>query len=133
MADLVRAQLAYFAGLVGSWITVHGPRLRLTAAAAQAIGLALHELATNAGKYGALSADAGHVDVDWRLDGELFLIGWMERDGPRVSPPQQQGFGSTVISSMAKLSVGGDVEHDYAPQGVRWRLSCPAGNVLESR
>jgi PAS domain S-box-containing protein len=132
VADLVRAQLAHFADLVGSRIALHGPQLRLTAAAAQAIGLALHELATNAGKYGALSADAGRVDVDWRLDGDTFAIRWTERDGPPVSPPQRQGFGSTVISSMAKLSVGGDVEHDYAPQGVRWRLSCPAANVLES-
>src|SRR5712671_1957711 len=61
--DLVRAQLAHFVDLVGSRITVHGPPVRLNAAAAQAIGLALHELATNAGKYGALSVDAGCVDV----------------------------------------------------------------------
>jgi two-component sensor histidine kinase len=130
--DLVRAQLAYFADLVGSRIAMHGPRLRLTAAAAQAIGLALRELATNAGKYGALSAGAGRVDVDWRLEGDTFGVSWTERDGPPVTPPQRRGFGSTVISSMAKLSVGGDVELDYAPQGVKWRLSCPAVNVLEA-
>jgi two-component sensor histidine kinase len=132
MEDLVRAQLAYFADLVGSRIVIHGPRLRLTAAAAQAIGLALHELATNAGKYGALAADAGRVDVDWRLDGDIFAVSWTERGGPPVSPPQQRGFGSIVISSMAKLSVGGDVELDYAAQGVKWRLHCPAANVLEA-
>jgi PAS domain S-box-containing protein len=65
--DLVRAQLAHFADLVGSRIKVHGLSLCLNAAAAQAIGLALHELATNAGKYGALSVDAGRVEVGWRL------------------------------------------------------------------
>jgi PAS domain S-box-containing protein len=130
--DLVRAQLAYFADLVGTRIVVRGPKVRLSAAAAQAIGLALHELATNAGKYGALSVSAGRVDVDWWLDGDVFAMSWTEHEGPPVSPPQREGFGSTVIASMAKLSVGGDVEFDYAPTGVVWRLSCPAANVLES-
>jgi two-component sensor histidine kinase len=64
--DLARAQLAHFADLVGSRIATHGPKLRLNAAAAQAIGLAMHELATNAGKYGALSTGKGRVDVGWR-------------------------------------------------------------------
>ena len=131
--DLVRAQLAYFEDLVGSRIALHGPQLRLNAPAAQAIGLALHELATNAGKYGALSADAGRVNIGWRLDGDIFAISWTERDGPPVMPPQRQGFGSIVISSMAELSVGGDAGLDYAPTGVEWHLSCPAANVLESR
>jgi PAS domain S-box-containing protein len=63
--DLTRAQLARFADLIGSRIDVHGPELRLKAASAQAIGLALHELATNAGKYGALSTDKGRIDIDW--------------------------------------------------------------------
>jgi two-component sensor histidine kinase len=67
--DLVRAQLAHFADLVGSRIALHDPKLRLNATAAQAIGLALHELATNAGKYGALLVSAGRIDVDWRLEG----------------------------------------------------------------
>src|SRR5215813_15185227 len=75
--DLVRAQLAPFADLAGSRIAAHGPRLRLNAAAAQAVGLALHELATNAGKYGALSTDAGRVDVSW-LGGDIFTMSWTE-------------------------------------------------------
>jgi two-component sensor histidine kinase len=64
--DLVRAQLAHFADLIGSRIVVRGAKLGLNAASSQAIGLALHELATNAGKYGALSTDGGHVDIRWR-------------------------------------------------------------------
>src|SRR5499425_2906783 len=68
--DLVCAQLSLFADLIGSRIAVHGPELRLKPACAQAIGLALHELATNAGKYGALSTDAGRVDVSWGTDGD---------------------------------------------------------------
>jgi PAS domain S-box-containing protein len=129
--DLVRAQLAHFADLVGSRIAVDGPRLRLNAAAAQAIGLALHELATNAGKYGALSMDAGCVDVRWRLDGHVFAMNWIERNGPPVSRPERLGFGSTVVDSMAKRTVGGEVELDYASSGLVWRLTCPALNALE--
>jgi PAS domain S-box-containing protein len=70
--DLVRSQLAHFADLVGSRIVVDGLQMRLKPASAQAIGLALHELATNAGKYGALSVDTGCVDVRWGTDGDTF-------------------------------------------------------------
>jgi PAS domain S-box-containing protein len=129
--ELARTQLAHFADLVGSRIVLHGPRLRLNATAAQAIGLALHELATNAGKYGALSANAGRVDLQWRRKGGIFTMSWTERNGPLVSPPQRRGFGSTVVDSMVKLSVGGTVELNYAPSGLVWRLVCPAANALE--
>jgi PAS domain S-box-containing protein len=130
--DLVRAQLAPFADLVGSRIAMLGPKLHLNSAAAQAIGLALHELATNAGKYGALSTNKGHVDVCWGTDGDALTMSWTERDGPRVSPPQRRGFGSTVIASMAEAAVGGEVHLDYAPSGLVWRLTCPTANGLES-
>ncbi len=129
--DLVRAQLAHFADLIGVRIIIDGPKLRLNAAASQAIGLALHELSTNAGKYGALSVAAGCVDVGWRLDGDTFSMSWTERNGPPVSRPERRGFGSTVIDPMAKSTVGGEVQLDYAPSGLAWRLTCPARNVLE--
>jgi PAS domain S-box-containing protein len=133
LEELVRAQLAHFADIVGSRIVVHGQKLHLNAGAAQAIGLALHELATNAGKYGALSLDAGSVDVGWQLDGDVFAMNWTERNGPPVSPPERRGFGSTVVDVMAKRTVGGEVELDYAPSGLAWRLTCPAANALEPR
>jgi PAS domain S-box-containing protein len=131
IADLVRAQLAHFADLIGSRIVVHGPTLRLKAAAAQAIGLALHELATNAGKYGALSTDAGRVDVCWGTDGDTFTMRWTERQGPSVSAPKQRGFGTIVIEAMAEYSVDGAVDLDYALSGLTWRLTCPAASALE--
>jgi PAS domain S-box-containing protein len=129
--DLVLAQLAHFADLMGSRITVQGPPIRLKAAAAQAIGLALHELATNAGKYGALSVDAGRVDVCWRLDDDVFAMSWTECNGPPVSPPERRGFGSTVVEPMVKQTVNGEVQLDYARSGVVWNLICPAANVSE--
>ena len=103
----------------------------MNATAAQAIGLALHELATNAGKYGALSTDAGRVDVNWQSEGDVFTMSWTERDGPAVQPPERRGFGSTVIDSMAKLATDGDIQLVYAPSGLVWRLRCSAANVLE--
>lgn len=130
--DLVRAQLAAFADLIGSRISVHGPKLRFNSTAAQAVGLALHELATNASKYGALSAKTGSVEVCWRSDGDIFVMNWTELGGPPVSAPTQRGFGSTVLGLMVKRSVEGEVHLDYAPSGVIWTLTCPSANVLEA-
>jgi len=129
--DLVSAQLAHFADLIGSRVLVDGPRLRLTPASAQAIGLALHELATNAGKYGALSTERGRVDISWGTAGNTFTMSWTERDGPPVSAPERQGFGTAVMEAMAERSVDGTVDLDYPRSGLTWHLSCPAVNALE--
>jgi PAS domain S-box-containing protein len=130
--NLVRAQLAHFADLIGSRIAVQGPMLRLKAAGAQAIGLALHELATNAGKYGALSTETGRVDICWKTDGDTFTMSWVERDGPPVSAPNRRGFGTVVMEAMTERSVDGTVDLDYASSGVSWRLTCPAANAVGS-
>jgi two-component sensor histidine kinase len=99
MDDLVHAQLSPFADLIGSRIVVDGPKLRPSTTAAQAIGLVLHELATNAGKYGALSTEAGLVEIRWEVAGDdTFAMSWTERDGPPVSTPtRRRGFGTVVI------------------------------------
>jgi two-component sensor histidine kinase len=102
------------------------------AASAQAIGLALHDLTTNAGKYGALSKDTGRLDIAWATDGDIFAMSWAERDGPPVSAPKRRGFGTIVMETMAERSVGGRVDPDYASSGLTWRLTCPAVNALES-
>jgi PAS domain S-box-containing protein len=130
--DLVQSQLGHFADLIGTRINFEGPKLFLNAAAAQAIGLALHELATNAGKYGALSTETGRVNVRWQFKDDTFVMDWSERGGPAVRPPERRGFGSTVIEAMAKRTVGGEVEADYAPSGFGWHLTCPAANALEA-
>jgi PAS domain S-box-containing protein len=133
IADLVRAQLAHFADLIGSRIGLRGPKLRLKPASAQAIGLALHELATNAGKYGALSTDAGRVGISWGTVGDIFTMNWTEREGPPISPPERRGFGTIVMETMSARSVDGKVDINYPRSGVTWRLSCPAANALEAR
>jgi two-component sensor histidine kinase len=128
--DLACVQLAHFADLIGSRITMGGPKVRLNTCAAETIGLALNELATNAAKHGALSTETGSVSLNWRLNGE-FEIRWIERDGPPVSTPKQRGFGSIVITDLAKLTLGGEIDLDYLPSGVTWRMACPAPNALQ--
>jgi two-component sensor histidine kinase len=133
IADLFRVQLAHFKDLIGSRITLDGPPFRLSVAAAQTFAMIMHELATNAAKYGALCNNSGHVEIRWSAQqGEdLFTISWTERGGPGVVTPSRRGFGSTVIKTMAEASLDGDVDLDFAPAGLRWRLVCPSLKVLE--
>jgi two-component sensor histidine kinase/CheY-like chemotaxis protein len=130
MSDLIRGQLGHFSDLLDRRIRLDGPPLRLSVSAAQIFGMILHELATNAAKYGALSNDTGRVEITWDVDGE-FALGWTERGGPNVAPPDHRGFGSTVVKAMAESSLDGSVDLDFAPAGLRWRVVCPASKVLE--
>jgi PAS domain S-box-containing protein len=137
LAELVRAQLAPFGDVMDDRIAVHGPDFRIASAAAQTIGMALHELVTNAGKYGALSTDAGHVDIAWSLErtdsgGYRFKMEWRERGGPAVVAPKRHGFGWTVLCQMTKMLLGADVALEFASGGVVWRLACPADRVRET-
>jgi PAS domain S-box-containing protein len=129
--DLVRAQLAHFADLIGQRILIEGPMLSFTPAAAQGIGLALHELATNAGKYGAFTDVKGRVNIAWACDEGTFSISWTESNGPPVIPPERRGFGNTVITNLAEMSVDGAVDLQFTQAGLTWRLTCPAEKALE--
>jgi PAS domain S-box-containing protein len=127
--DLVRAQLRTFGDAIGSRITIAGPHVELTPEAAQSLGMAVHELATNAAKYGALSNDEGRIDVSWSCDGDTFGMCWIEMGGPKVAPPERTGFGSRVISDMVKLSLDGTVEVLFPPSGLSWQISCPLERI----
>lgn len=131
----MRAQLSPFADVIGSRVTLEGPSLRLNAAAAQGIGMALHELATSASKYGALSNAAGCVRITWGMaadnDARKFWMTWQELDGPPITPPRRKGFGHTVIGPMAERAIDGSVAIDYHPSGLTWKLTGPAGTTLE--
>jgi two-component sensor histidine kinase len=128
--DLIRVQLGHFGDLLDRRISLDGPPLRLSVAAAQTFGMILHELATNAVKYGALSNDRGRVAIRWHANDE-FTLGWTEQDGPDVAPPGRRGFGSTVVKTMAESSLDGAVDLDFAAEGLRWRVVCPSSKVLE--
>lgn len=127
--DLIAAQLMSFEDHIGNRITMSGPPIRLLASAAQAIGLALHELGTNAGTHGALSGDTGHVDITWSLDGGEFKLCWRESGGPAVSRPTRKGFGSTIITYAVETSVDGKTTLDYAQAGFCWCLTAPSESV----
>ena len=131
LAPLVHAQLAYFSEAIGTRIAIEGPDLRLTREAAQGIGMALHELATNAVKHGALSNEHGSITIAWSCDRDVLTISWQEHDGPPVEEPTRRGFGTRVLENMIQRHVSGHVSLDYQPTGLRWELTCPASNALE--
>lgn len=130
VADLVRSQLALFRELIGTRIEISGPPIRLQPPAAQAIGMALHELVTNASKYGALSDENGKVQVSWAMRGSgearEFVLQWTEEDGPPVKPPERRGFGYTIMVAMVEKSLDAKVTVDYAPGGLMWKVEAPA-------
>jgi PAS domain S-box-containing protein len=135
LAELVRQQLVPFVEIQSSRFEVAGPDIVVTAEAAQAIGLAIHELATNAIKYGALSEPAGRVSISWGFDGRAgtlppLVLNWVERGGPQVSPPSRKGFGHVVIGEMVERSLSGRVAVEFAAEGLKWSVSIPANNLV---
>jgi PAS domain S-box-containing protein len=117
-------------------ISVSGPHIILGSKQALSLGLAIHELATNAIKYGALSNDRGRIDISWReeVDGDLpvFCFSWRERDGPLVEKPLRKGFGSGLIEGCLAWDFGGRVDVSYEPSGFVCRLTAPLGNLGSS-
>jgi CHASE1-domain containing sensor protein/two-component sensor histidine kinase len=119
LRDIVDEALAPFRGATAGRLSVEGPPLRVAPKAALAIAMALHELATNAIKYGALSNDAGQVELRWEPVGDDRLrLTWCERGGPPVTPPSRQGFGGRLIERGLAHDLGGSVRIDYDPAGV---------------
>ncbi|MDE2182054.1 MAG: PAS domain S-box protein [Alphaproteobacteria bacterium] len=126
VGELVRAQAGFCDHPSGTRIHAQGPAIRLTPGAAQALGMALHELCTNAMKYGALSVPDGAVRLTWDCaESQLNLI-WQEADGPLVRAPRSRGFGSTLIERALKMESGAHVGLEFLPQGVRCGIILPA-------
>jgi len=135
LSALIELQLAPFTDLQSPQIEIHGPKVDLTAEAAQAIGLALHELATNAVKHGALSVPQGRLAISWDVDYADSLGGlkldWRERGGPSVmTAPKRTGFGHVVMKRMIEQTLQGTVQLDFAREGLHWSLQAPAGVFL---
>ena len=129
LAPLAREELAPFVDEDGQRITIDGPHLRLKPAAAQSLALVLHELATNAAKYGALARSGGRLDVRWAVqDGEA-VLNWRETGCPGVRSPSQSGFGSKVIRNSVERQLRGSVVYDWGDDGVQVRLAIPQGHV----
>jgi PAS domain S-box-containing protein len=128
--DIIVAQLTSFQHLINVRIILNGPVIKIAPAPAQGIGMALHELATNAIKYGSLSNDDGIVHVTWKIIDNIFSINWIESNGPKVIIPTKKGFGQIVIEKLAKASVNGNVTVDFREDGLFYELQGPIINVL---
>ncbi len=126
---LLRGEIAPFAD--EGRVALEGPAVALRPALAQALAMAIHELATNAVKYGALSTLAGRVRVAWRLDGDMsdrLHIDWSETQGPDLQgPPARRGFGSRVLEATLCRQLGGTVSLDWRPGGLICRIEVPLG------
>ena len=121
LAELVRTALGIHAGKDGRMV-VEGPPVRLSPQTTVSIALALHELATNAVKYGALSNDAGTVEMRWTHDEHRLRLTWVERDGPVVEPPTHRGFGTRLIERVFVNELKATVAMDFPPEGLVCRI-----------
>jgi two-component sensor histidine kinase/DNA-binding CsgD family transcriptional regulator len=132
ISSLVQTQLEPFGSRYTNQISVGGPDLDLTPAASHNIGLALHELATNALKYGCLSVPNGRVEVRWVLatiEGEdRFRMSWSEFGGPYVTTPTRRGFGRELIENLTASALAGTALYEFLPTGVKWSLDVPRIN-----
>lgn len=131
---LVRTQLSSFLEPGDDRLDLAGPYLRLKPEAAQPLGLALHEMATNATKYGALSVPEGRVTVRWEHDPDTrrVRITWRERGGPPVEPPKTRGFGYQLVDWMVASAMDGTVSLDFAPEGLEWVLDVTDDNLSKT-
>lgn len=129
---LLEDELAAYRGGVGR-VVLNGPQTALAPAAAQALSMAIHELATNAAKYGALSIPAGRLIVSWQTDKteSVLRLQWVEAAGPPILiEPRRRGFGSRVVEAVARDQLGGKVEHRWEPTGLVCAIEVPLARSL---
>jgi two-component sensor histidine kinase len=126
--QLLHHELGPYADEHDERVTIQGPSVELTSEAAVPIGMAVHELTTNAAKYGALSA-GGRVEVRWTLqaegDRQILNFTWAERGGPRVELPRRQGFGSRLLQRVLATQLQADVHMDFDEQGLTFTMVMP--------
>ena len=130
IASLVARELAAYA--TRDNVEIDGPEMILRPDAGQAMAMVLHELATNAAKYGALSTQAGRVSVRWnrRFNGSArFVVEWRETGGPRVETPKKSGYGTSIVRNLIPYEFGGTVDVSFAPEGMQCRLEIPFDRI----
>ncbi len=125
--ELVSQALIGFGGVEQNQITWSGPDVSLRADTASVLALTLHELASNASKYGALSVTEGRVELNWERSGDSMVLTWVERNGPTVTEPTRAGFGSTVIRHALSYEFDALTEYHFDAEGVRCQYILPAG------
>lgn len=137
ISELINSQLGHYSDLVGTQIIVKGPQVYLNPDAAQNLGMALHEMATNAVKYGALSTSQGQVAITWEWKGQgakrKLHLSWKEKGGPAVKEPKSRGFGSQVIERNLTRALSAEVKLDYANTGFKADMLLPASLSVDER
>lgn len=132
LGRVVEEELAAFRTGEDDRLTISGPVLALRTEAAQALSMILHELATNAVKYGALSMRSGRVGVDWSWDAEDRLVfNWIETGGPAIKAPTRRGFGSNLIESAATRQLDGTIRFDWLAEGLACRMTIPRDSLTD--
>lgn len=137
LGELIRSQLSSYLDGAVVQVTIEGPAIALKPEAAQNLGLALHELAINAAKFGALSVPTGRVSITWTrresaADNALELD-WREKLGPKVKTRRKKGFGSMVIERNLARALDAEVNLDFDPDGLHCRIVIPASQILAAR
>jgi PAS domain S-box-containing protein len=128
LAELVRAATI---PLGAERIRADGGAMTVTPKAAVALAMAIHELGTNAIKYGALSNATGYITLTWKAEPDAFVLEWIEHGGPPVAAPERRGFGVRMIERVLASDIGGSVKLDFAEQGLQCRIQAPlTGNII---
>jgi len=129
LKELMVSQIDPFCPVDGKQVVVEGPALRLNAQAAQILGMAAHELATNAVKYGAFAREGGRLSVTWKREGDAVAFTWHETGStPGVIQPRR-GFGTTVLENMVGRSLNGEVNREVHERGITWRFTIPLASL----
>src|SRR6476659_3923581 len=137
LGELVRSQLGVYLDGQAAQVSIEGPAIAIKPEAAQNLGLALHELAVNAAKYGALSVPVGRVVITWNrlenVDGSAVELDWREKLGPKVKARRRKGFGSMVIERNLARALDATVELEFDPDGLHCHIVIPANQILALR
>jgi two-component sensor histidine kinase len=131
LKGLVEEELAPYRSDGGDRIATNGPPVLLQPTSAQTLTLALHELATNAAKYGALSSMSGCVKVSWDLKPSTLVLHWEEAGGPRTRKPVKAGFGTRIIVASIESQLGGEANFNWHDGGLHCAFSIPRGEKIE--
>jgi PAS domain S-box-containing protein len=131
LARLVDEELAPYRADAPERITATGPDVSLEPRTAQTLALALHELSTNAAKYGSLSVMSGRVGVSWELQPQSLLLRWTESGGPSPQPPAAPGFGIRMVSASVERQLAGEAAFHWRPEGLHCSLCVPRGDSIE--
>lgn len=126
LRDLLAHQIDAFCPVEGGRVELNGPSLRLNTQAAQILGMAAHELATNAVKYGAFASDSGRLRVSWRIEHDRLVLVWRETVTKMPPRTDRRGFGTTVLEKVVGRSLGATVTPDFHADGVEWTFDVPA-------